>query len=744
MSGERLTIHAETIVLPEAMLEVAARFATEPGTVLLLSGGEGDTARQHVLGLDPWLTLAASARTAWLTVDGHHEERSDDPWTVLGDVLARYEAPRREGLALAAGLLGYLAYDLKDHLERLPRTSVDAWQHPQMLLHAPSILLVQDRGSDRAELLIVERPGRPAESSRRRFLERLARPAPAPAPFGATGGAPVSDVTREEYEARVQRIRELIAAGDVYQVNFTQRFTAPFTGTAFDLLRHLDRANPASFFAFVQGGDHQIVSTSPERFLQRRGRFVESRPIKGTRPRGQDPATDRALRDELLASHKDAAELAMIVDLVRNDLGRVCRPGSVAVTEHRRLESYHNVHHLVSVVRGELEPGRTTVDLLRATFPAGSITGCPKIRAMEIIDELERSRRGAYCGSIGYLGFDETADLSVAIRTATLAGGMLSWAVGGGVVHDSDPAAEYDESLHKGRTLAEACGALGEAAMREPMCWHNGRLVAARMATVPVLDLGLRRGYGLFETMRADGGRAPLLADHLARFEASWRALMPSDPPDLTWATVIAQVLAANDLAGRPALVRLVATRGTRERPPWDHSLTVMAEPYTHRLVAFGVPALDLATYPEPRQNPLAAHKTLSYIYYNQAGDWARARGCQEALILNPDGTVSEGNSSGLLVIRGMQVIRPESPAALPSVMAGAVCRQLTDWGYTVKVAPVRPDELPRADLVLATSAMMGAVPVGAVDGRQCRTDSDLWRRLNDAIIPGWDHELES
>lgn len=185
-------------------------------------------------------------------------------------------------------------------------------------------------------------------------------------------------------------------------------------------------------------------------------------------------------------------------------------------------------------------------------------------------------------------------------------------------------------------------------------------------------------------------------------------------------------------------MVRILATRGSREEAPWDHALTVTAEPYVHRLAFFGTPGLKLGTYPEPRQTPVAAHKTLSYVYYMRAGDWARANGYHEALILNPDGTVSEGNSTGLLAVVDKTVVRPESPAALPSVMAAAVCRQLATWGYGVEVAPLRVADLLEADLVVLTSGMMGAVPVMAIDGHERPIGPDLWQQVNDAIIPGW------
>jgi para-aminobenzoate synthetase component 1 len=211
--------------------------------------------------------------------------------------------------------------------------------------------------------------------------------------------------------------------------------------------------NPAPFYAFINAGDHQILSTSMERFLFRRGDDLETRPIKGTRKRGATPAEDEALKAELATDPKEDAELSMIVDLLRNDLGRVCQPRSVRVAEHKRLESYQNVHHLVSIVRGELLPGTSYGAILRAAFPGGSITGCPKIRAMEIIDELEPCVRHVYTGSIGYLGWHANMDLNIAIRTALVHGEHCYFSVGGGIVHDSSEEAEYEETLHKGRTL---------------------------------------------------------------------------------------------------------------------------------------------------------------------------------------------------------------------------------------------------------------------------------------------------
>jgi para-aminobenzoate synthetase component 1 len=715
---------------------------------VLLSGGDLDCARYHVLGVLPWLSLCAGPASTVVQVDDDKHTLTADSFEVLRCVLDRCRMPARNWPEpMAAGLLGYLAYDLKDRLEVLPRTSVDEARLPDMLFFAPSVMVVHDKLDQSTRLLIPRRmvatgatPGaiEPVDTVRRRFYELAGALAPRDNSFCLSTQGLTSNFNQAEYEAAVRRIIAYIAAGDVYQVNLSQRFETDLRGDPFALFRHLYERNPAAFFAYIQAGDHQIISTSPERFLLRRGSQVQTRPIKGTRPRGRTPEQDASLRGELLESAKDDAELSMIVDLLRNDIGKVCRAGSVRVQEHKRLEAYQNVYHLVSVVTGELDASRDAVDLIRATFPGGSITGCPKVRAMEIIDELETCRRHVYCGSIGYISFHDTLDLSIAIRTATAVGGRLRFSVGGGVVYDSDPVAEYEETLHKGRTLSSACQRNGSFASQEPVAWFNGRLLPASRAAVPISDWGLQYGYGFFETIRADDGRIELLADHMARFECTWRALMPNEPPDLSWELIFTQVLGANGLLRGAAALKLLATRGSRQRPPWDHCLLVTARPYTHRLAGKAEKGLRLATYPHPRQSPLAVHKTLNYLYYQQAGQWARRQGRDEALILNPDGTVSETHTANLLLIRAKNVIRPVSAAALPGVMAAAVCRCLRQWGYAIQEQAVKPEALLAADQVLATNALMGALPVNGLDAAGRTAGGDLWKRLNDTILPGW------
>jgi len=294
-----------------------------------------------------------------------------------------------------------------------------------------------------------------------------AGPPPAP-PAPTAGDGFESNFTPFEFAGAVNRIQEFIAAGDIYQANLSQRFRTRYEGDPFQLFLELRRAAPAPFSAFLDGGDFTVVSMSPERFLHLdpETRRVETRPIKGTRPRGRTGSEDRLLARELVRSEKDRAEHVMIVDLERNDLGRVAQVGTVQVRELSLLETFPTLFHLTSTVEGVLASGRDRVDLLKATFPGGSITGAPKIQSMQLIDELETVRRGIYTGSLGHLSFAGGMDLNVAIRTIVIHDGRAEFHVGAGIVADSDPEAEYQETLVKGRSLKEA---LERAETREPV-----------------------------------------------------------------------------------------------------------------------------------------------------------------------------------------------------------------------------------------------------------------------------------
>lgn len=732
-------VRTETLVLQESFVDMAARFTHERGSVVLLSGGDLDCSRYHILALCPWLTLTGRLGKATVVIDGSSLDVQQTPLDVMQTILNRCRLnPQETSGPVVAGLFGYLAYDLKDNLETLPRTTIDDSGLPQLYLVAPSLMVVHDKsdGTTQAHALIRQDLGvASADGVLGTFRQALESPPQARGGFTGTGKSLQSNFSRSEYMASVQRIREYIAAGDVYQVNLSQRFDMGFDGDGYDLFKTLYRMNPAPFFAYINAGDHQIVSTSPERFILRNGNRVESRPIKGTRPRGKTPEEDRQMKTALTGSPKDDAELSMIVDLLRNDIGKVCVGGSVVVAQHKRLEAYRNVYHLVSVVEGKLAKGKDSVDLIRATFPGGSITGCPKIRSMEIIDELETLRRHVYTGSIGYISFHDTMDLSIAIRTATIFSERLVFSVGGGIVYDSNPADEYEETLHKGRTLMSVfkdarAGPAGQG-VSESWVWQNGRIHRLDQASVPVTDLGLQYGFGFFETIRVEKGVVCRLPAHVDRFNRTWLTLFGGVPPDLTWENIIAQIVEKNGLGDTTAAVKILATRGDGNRGRFNGSLLVTARPYTHRLSTLGAEGLKLATYPHPHLTPLANHKTLNYLYYLQAGTWAREKGADEAVILNPDHTLSETNTANILLVSDKTVIRPRSPHVLPGVMQAAVCRRLSRLGFTIMDREIRSDAIYSADAVLLTNALMGVVPTASLDGRRLQTDPALTASLN-------------
>jgi len=380
----------------------------------------------------------------------------------------------------AAGLFGY---ELGRSLERLPRPAWDEFQVPAMAVGLYDVVVAFDHLQDRAWIISQGLPEIDPARRARRAAERLALArdwlrgnAPPPNGHGTARAADVgvgelapqypvdafdwltSNFSKAGYLEAVGRAIEYIFAGDVFQVNLAQRLLCPARDDPVSLYLRLRQRNPAPFAGYFDLGDFQIASASPERFLKVAAGEVETRPIKGTRPRTNDPQQRAEARRDLLRSEKDRAENVMIVDLLRNDLSRVCRPESVRVSQLCEIEAYEYVLHLVSAVRGRLRDETTPADLIRASFPGGSITGAPKVRAMEIIAELEPTARGPYCGSLGYLGFDGTLDLSILIRTITAGRGWWQAPVGGGIVAQSVPELEYEETWHKAEGLIRAMG----------------------------------------------------------------------------------------------------------------------------------------------------------------------------------------------------------------------------------------------------------------------------------------------
>jgi para-aminobenzoate synthetase component 1 len=739
-------IHSATIVLAEPFIEIARRFAHLPGTVALMSGGTLDSARYHILGIQPWLVIQANGPRLSVCWGKKTASADLEPFSFLQRLLQTYElAPSQQATPLSAGLLGYLSYDLKDFLEVLPRTSVDDLQLPALFLAAPSLLVVHDKLENTTCVHLPWFNNDENDAHRRLtlFEQTIGQPPPSGMDALANRGKLESGFSRRDYVSAVGAIREYIASGDVYQVNLSQRFQLAFQGNPFALYASLYTQNPAPFFAYINAGDHQVISTSPERFLRLHERTVETRPIKGTRPRGKTAEEDEHAKRELKSSPKDDAELSMIVDLMRNDIGKVCRAGSVHVGEHKRLEMYENVHHMVSVVRGVLDDDQTAIDLIRATFPGGSITGCPKIRAMEIIDELEPVRRHIYTGSIGYISFHGTMDLSIAIRTATVTAGKLLFSVGGGVVYDSDANDEFEETLHKGRTLMNALDLAAVNVERVHIAWHNGRFKPISELSVPIEDEGFLFGVGFFETIRVQHGYPVMLGDHLDRFNLAWQRCFDAPVPDITWLDVVRQVVARNDLSDKIAAVKILAAAGRNIGAVFDGTLLVTAKEYIHRLEGSSRRGLHLVTYPHRRHSHLSDFKTMNYMSSRMAARWAKDHGADEALILNADHSVSETNTANLFCIVNGRVCQPVSEHVLPGTMAKAVCQLLATWGRPVETRRLSVQDVQGAERVFLTNALMGAVPVTRLDEQAIADDDGLCCEINDALLSsGPSHRL--
>jgi len=439
--------------------------------------------RRHCLFLDSALQHETLGRYSFVSADPFQyssvEADEHDALQQIESELSRLHCNSIPDLPpFQGGAAGLLSYDLCRSFERVPKPKHDEFAVPILAVGIYDVVVAFDRLRQRAWIISQGFPETDLSLRRKRAGERLdqfeawlnAEPitdhetredtideANFAPQFAVAGNDHVtSDFSRASYLAAVQRVIDYIYSGDVFQVNLSQRLLCRAADDAVSLYLRLRERNAATFAGYFDLGDFQIVSASPERFVQVRDGCVEARPIKGTRQRIARPEADLFAADDLRQSEKDRAENVMIVDLLRNDMSRVCSPESVHVTQLCELEVYGYVQHLVSAIRGELSKGTTAFDLIRAAFPGGSITGAPKVRAMEIISELEPTARGAYCGSLGYIGFDGTMDLSILIRTITAGRGWWQLPVGGGIVAQSNPQQEYEETWHKATGMLKA------------------------------------------------------------------------------------------------------------------------------------------------------------------------------------------------------------------------------------------------------------------------------------------------
>ena len=427
-------------------LEVYNIFKDEKDTIFLDSSKEDKILSKYsFIGINPFLNFHSSGNKSYI----NNEEVNGDPFKVLEELIKKYEIKIESELPLVCGCMGYMSYDTGRILENLPNTSVEDFQIPDMkFIFYNNIIIfdiinnkifISDLGIGNSKLCELEN----------RILDGIKV---IEEEVEISNNKFYSNFTKEKYKKAVKDLKDYIVSGDVYIANMTQRFYCNNNEDSFEIYKKLRTINKAPFSVFMNFEEFQIISSSPERFMQVKEGHVHTRPIKGTRPRGHNKETDNKNKEELLNSEKDKAELLMIVDLERNDLSKVCKPHSVKVTEIFALEEYATVFHLVSTIEGRLKSGISTVKCIKECFPGGSITGTPKIRAMEIIEELEMLKRNIYTGSIGYFDFRGNADFNIVIRTIVKKGNKAYFGVGG-ITYDSIEEDEYNETLDKAKAL---------------------------------------------------------------------------------------------------------------------------------------------------------------------------------------------------------------------------------------------------------------------------------------------------
>jgi anthranilate synthase component 1 len=471
--GNLVPVSCEVLADLDTPISAFLRLRGLPHPFLLESvEGAEKVARYSFLGAQPRLTLKAFATHVEVREGGVLQRTTQDPLEAARAVLQRYRPVADPTLPrFYGGLVGWFGYDLIRTIERLPNRPPDDRGLPFCSLQLADTVMIFDHLRHRIRIVAnafvddgAERAYRAARARIEEWIELLRRPVPAPP--AASGPTPTpsirSNMTREQYLAAVRRCKAYIDAGDAFQIVFSQRFAVE-TGPLdpFAVYRTLRMINPSPFMFFLAGEDATLVGASPELLVRLEGDLVEMRPIAGTRRRGLTEDEDRRLAEEMLADEKERAEHVMLVDLTRNDIGRIARYGTVHVSELMAVERYSHVMHIVSNVQGRITPGRDAVDVLRAVFPHGTVSGAPKVRAMEILDELEPTARGPYAGAIGYLGFGGALDTCIGIRTLVMKDGVAYAQAGGGIVADSDPAAEYDETINKAKVLIRAIETAG-------------------------------------------------------------------------------------------------------------------------------------------------------------------------------------------------------------------------------------------------------------------------------------------
>lgn len=454
-------VAVKEIKLNTSIEDLYSHFSKSDNTSFLNSCLQKDVGRYSIIGLEPYLIIKYKNGLLEINCNGSKRVLKRNPLNYIENIFEKYKVKNKTKLPFIAGGIGYFGYELKNILEKLPLTTIDDLKIPDLYFVFYNSLLIYDKLKRKAYLSCVDLQSDNQKIIEKRMYKLKNEISKIKYHYNVKKTHKIRykirvNITKREYLNAVKRVKEYLKKGHIYQANFSQRFESDWYQPPYELFMMLNKINPTPFSAYLNFEGFKIISSSPERFLKVDNQDIETRPIKGTRPRGRNRIEDKYFKKELLKSEKDQAELYMIIDLERNDLSKICIPGSVIVKEHKRLESYSSVHHTVGVVKGKLGKNIFLIDCIRAMFPGGSITGCPKIRCMEILDELEKNNRGIYTGSIGYLSFHNTMDLSIVIRTFVYKNRKIYFQVGGGIVIDSKPEEEYQETLDKAKALIES------------------------------------------------------------------------------------------------------------------------------------------------------------------------------------------------------------------------------------------------------------------------------------------------
>ena len=737
---EIVDVYQESVKIHKPFDKIAQFFADDKGSVLLFSGSDNKCSRYHILAIKPWLEILSfkgitTLKCSLFQKDNqkHSSFSKKKPFLIINTLIKKIKNKSFD-FPVNAGLFGYFAYDLKKQIEKLPITCMDTGL-PDLCLYAPCIIFIHDKKTGKSRLCIPIFNNEKLKISAKDYIKRTKdyffnklKKENSTKGFAIDDNGFRSSVSKLEYKTCVNKILDYLKAGDIYQANFAQRFEIGFSGSAYSLFLNLLKKNPASFFSFINAGDHKIVSTSPERFVKQEGRFIETKPIKGTIRRGENKKKDKRNKLSLLNSAKDSAELAMIVDLMRNDLSKVST--KVVVKEHKALEAYENVFHLVSTVQGKLRKNKTSIDLLKAVFPGGSITGCPKIRAMEVIDELEPVKRHVYTGAIGYISFHNTMDLSIAIRTAIVVQNKIFFSAGGGIVADSKPKKEYLETIYKVKTFMETLSLAAKKKTKKIKAWVNGKIIDQDKAKISALSSGFQYGTSVFETIKAEKSTIFRLKYHVKRLEKSWKNLFGDEFLNITWKDVIKLLIKENDFCDKSISIKIIVAYNNFDSENKVFAAIFVKE-YEHRLQKIKKQGFDLVAYPYTRSSFLADHKTTNYLFYDQARKFALKNNSDEAIILNSDLTISETNTCNIFAIKGGEIILPYSKHVLPGISLRSILKILKHRGYKIIKKKIGKKEFCLYPNIIVSNSLIGAVKVLSIDKQKIKHDVDFCSMIN-------------